>query len=133
MLIKNLIFKEAQSNNKYLTNKQERVNMILINFKSYEQSSGKKALKLAEICERISKQNRVKIGVVPNFVDLKSVRSSVRIPVFAQGMSMYEPGAHTGSVVYSQLPKKVGVVLNHSENRIKFDVLKKTLKLAKKQ
>jgi len=105
--------------------------MLLINFKAYKQSSGKKAIKLAKICEKVSKKTKVKIGVVPNLIDLRDVSESVNMPVFSQHLDPEDPGAHTGAVVYSELPKKVGVVLNHSEDRLDFKTLKKTMKIAK--
>ena len=105
--------------------------MLLINFKAYKQSSGENAIKLAKICEKVSKKMKVKIGVVPNLIDLKDVSEIVKIPVFSQHLDPEEPGAHTGDIVYSSLPKGVGVVLNHSEDRLDFKTLKKTMEIAK--
>jgi len=106
--------------------------MLLINFKAYDESFGMNAIKLAKIAEKVSLDLRIDIGVVPNFLDLRSVCEEVKIPVFAPHVDPYEPGAHTGSV----LPKHVrsfgvyGVVLNHAEKRLRLDALKKATKLA---
>ncbi len=108
--------------------------MLLINFKAYEESSGENALKIAKICERVSKKLGVDIGVVPGFLDLGIISKKVKIPVFSQGVSVYEPGAHTGSITAKSLKKigVYGVVLNHAENRIDFKTMKESFKISKK-
>jgi triosephosphate isomerase len=108
--------------------------MLLINFKAYEEASGKKALEIARISGEVSKKLGKEIGVVPGFLDIQDIVGKVSIPVFSQGVSVFEPGAHTGAVTASSL--KIlgvnGVVLNHSENRINIEILKKSLGLCRK-
>ena len=55
--------------------------MILINFKTYPEGTGRKALKLAKA---IDKYKSAKLAISPQLIDLKEVSKAVRIPVYAQ-------------------------------------------------
>tara|TARA_Y100000310_G_scaffold341339_1_gene440175 strand:- start:2031 stop:2708 length:678 start_codon:yes stop_codon:yes gene_type:complete len=112
--------------------------LILINFKTYEQTTGKKALKLAKAIDKFgSKKSRsaekYQLAVSPQLVDLKEIKKTIRIPVFAQHLDNIDHGSHTGSV----LPEAVkaagatGTILNHSEKKIKLPKLKETLGICK--
>jgi triosephosphate isomerase len=107
--------------------------LILLNFKAYEESIGKKALKLAKICEEVAKKKRVNIIIAPCLLDLELVVKKVKIPVFAQHFDV-EAGAFTGSIPILLL-KKIGVkgsLINHSEKKLKFDEIKKRVELTRK-
>ncbi len=107
--------------------------MLLINFKAYAQSSGENALEIAKTCEKVSKKLKKNIGIVPNCLDIVNVSGKTKIPVFSQGVSVFEPGAHTGSTTAFSL-KRVGVkgvVLNHAENKIEKAILKKAIEISK--
>jgi triosephosphate isomerase len=58
--------------------------MIIVNFKTYLESTGKKAVELAKQAEKASKETGVQIIVAPQFVDLAKIAETVEIPVFAQ-------------------------------------------------
>ena len=58
--------------------------VLLINFKAYRQSSGRRAVELAKIAEEVSKERGVTIIVAPQFTDIAPVAQAVEIPVFAQ-------------------------------------------------
>ena len=108
--------------------------MLLINFKNYEQSFGEFGLKIAKMAEEVHDELGVEIGIVPNFLDLRTILGKVHIPIFAQHADPFEPGSHTGSVLPSFLRNLGvnGVVLNHAEKRLRLDVLKDTFLLAKR-
>ena len=102
--------------------------IIMINFKTYKQ--GKQVLDLAKKIEKFSKN--IIIGVQATdcyFISLKT-----KLPVFVQHVDFMEPGRNTGFI----LPEAVkavgakGVFLNHSEHRINFKDLEKTIKRCKK-
>ena len=73
--------------------------MIIVNFKTYLESTGKKALDLAKAAEKVSKETGATIVVVPQFVDLAKIATSVEIPVFAQHLDPIKPGSSTGHVL----------------------------------
>jgi len=98
-----------------------RTPIVLVNFKTYVEGTGKKAAKLAKHAEKVSMETEVCFGVAPQFVDIPIIARSVDIPVFAQHIDPMKPGSYTGHV----LPEAVkeagasGTLINHSERRLK--------------
>ena len=94
--------------------------VIAINFKTYQEAVGPRALALAKACEAVAEETGVKIVVAPPMPDLSAVVSSVSIPVYSQHADDVRPGSTTGHVT----PENVaacgasGTLLNHSERRI---------------
>lgn len=95
--------------------------IILVNFKTYVEGTGKSAMKLAKICEKVSLETKVCIGVAPQFVDVAPISSAVTIPVFAQHIDPAGPGSFTGHVLPEAVREAgaVGTLINHSERRLK--------------
>ena len=58
--------------------------IVIVNFKTYLEATGRKAVELAEKAEKVSKETGVCIAVAPQFVDIAAVAKAVEIPVFAQ-------------------------------------------------
>ena len=94
--------------------------VIAINFKTYPQATGEKAVLLAQTCEKVSKEYGVSIVVCPQVPDLYRVSRAVDIPVFSQHMDPGDPGRFTGHVLGETLVEAgcTGTLLNHSENRM---------------
>ncbi|MCD6529997.1 triose-phosphate isomerase [Candidatus Bathyarchaeota archaeon] len=94
---------------------------ILVNLKTYVESMGEKAVKLAKIAEEVSDSLDVCIGLAPQFVDLSRVAESTKIPVFAQHVDPASPGKFTGHVLPEAVKNCgcVGTMLNHSERRMR--------------
>ena len=57
--------------------------IILINFKTYLEATGKRAIELAKHAERVSKEAGVTIGLAPQLADLASVAKAVHRWSFA--------------------------------------------------
>ncbi len=95
--------------------------LILVNFKTYSEATGKKALELAKTAEKISLETEVCIGVAPQFVDLMSIASTVSVPVFAQHVDPIAPGSFTGHILPESVRDvgAVGTLINHSERQLK--------------
>lgn len=106
---------------------------IVVNFKTFKESTGKNALRLAKICEWVAKETGKSIVVCPQLADAQKIKESVSIPVFAQHVDAVEPGSHTGWVLLASL-KEIGLdgsLVNHSEHRIdktSIDIIVKKLK-----
>lgn len=98
-----------------------RVPIILINFKTYLESTGKNALRLAKIAEEVSLETGVCIGVAPQLADLLLIAREVSIPVFAQHVDPIAPGSFTGHTLPEAVKEAgaVGTLVNHSEHRLK--------------
>jgi triosephosphate isomerase len=107
---------------------------IIVNFKTYESSTGEKALKLAKIHEKISKKTGKTIGVCVQAADIYRISKAVKIPVFSQSIDDVEFGAHTGHILPEAIKQAgaYGTLLNHSEKQVPMDVLRNLIIKAKK-
>ena len=108
--------------------------MIVLNFKAYEEASGKKALKLAKIAEEVSKKYKVKIFVAPQFLDIPLITKEVEIPVLSQHVDDVEEGKFTGSISFNSL-KEYGVygsLINHSEKKVSIEKIERAIKIGRK-
>ncbi len=108
--------------------------MLIINFKTYAEATGKRAIELAKTAEKIAKELDVCIVVCPQHTDLAKVAESVDIPVFAQAIDPVEPGAHTGHVTAYAVKEAgaIGTLVNHSEKRVRLDEIRQILDIARK-
>jgi len=108
--------------------------MIFINFKTYKEGSGEKAIDLVKIIEWVSEETQIKIIPVVQATDIKEIVGSSKLEIWAQSTDLEDYGAHTGAI----LPEAVfedgalGTFLNHSEKKLPdFDKLKAVVKRAK--
>lgn len=94
--------------------------IIAINFKTYIEATGERALKIAKVAEKVYKETGITIVVAPQLADLYRIAQEVEIPVFAQHIDPVKPGSHTGHVLPESIKEAgaVGTLLNHSENRM---------------
>lgn len=94
---------------------------IVVNFKTYQEASGRAALELAKLCEQVASQTGASIIVAPPVLDLALVAASVRIPVFAQHLDSVPSGSTTGHITVENAKASgaQGTLVNHSERRIK--------------
>jgi triosephosphate isomerase (TIM) len=108
--------------------------VIIINFKLYKEATGEGAVKLARICEDVSKKYETDIIVSPEISDIGRVARKVKIPVFAQHIDPIEHGKFTGHVSALSVKKEgaKGTLINHSEMKLELDEIKKCVQLAKK-
>jgi triosephosphate isomerase (TIM) len=95
--------------------------MIIVNFKTYLESTGKRAVDLAKQAEKAAKETGANIIVAPQFVDLAQVAAAVEIPVFAQHIDPIKPGNSTGHVLAESVKEAgaVGTLINHSERQLR--------------
>lgn len=107
--------------------------VIIVNFKTYPQGVGVHAEELARICEKVAHETGKNIVLAVEEVDLHRISSLVDIPVFSEHMDPVEPGAHTGHNLPQALKDNgaSGTLLNHSEDRMRIDLLKESVEMAK--
>ena len=110
-----------------------RTPIILVNFKTYAEATGEKALKMAREAEKVSLETGICIGVAPQFTDISSISSEVEIPVFAQHIDPITPGSHTGHILPEAVREAgaVGTLINHSERRLKLADIDAAIKRAR--
>lgn len=94
---------------------------VLINFKTYAEATGKKAIELARKVEKASLETGVCMGVAPQFADIAPIADIVSISVFAQHIDPIMPGNSTGHVLAESIRENGarGTLINHSERRLK--------------
>ncbi|GBE19605.1 triosephosphate isomerase [archaeon BMS3Abin17] len=87
-------------------------------------------LKLAKIIQKIDKN--IIIGVQPT--DIHKLSHNTKLKIYSQHVDSFEPGRHTGYILPEAVKEAgaVGAFLNHSEHRLKFNELKKTIQRCKK-
>ena len=99
--------------------------LLLLNFKTYPQTRGQKAVALAKTASKVAHELGHSIAVAPGPLDLARVVEVADIPVFAQHVDPRPSGQHTGAVTadYVREIGAVGSILNHSEKRLHFPAL----------
>ncbi|MDH5374871.1 MAG: triose-phosphate isomerase [Candidatus Bathyarchaeota archaeon] len=109
--------------------------LIIVNFKTYLEATGKKAVELAEKAEKVSLETKVSIGVSPQFADIATVAETVNIPVFAQHTDPIQPGSHTGHVLAEAVKETgaIGTLINHSERQLKLSDIDAIIKIAREK
>ncbi len=108
--------------------------VIILNLKTYLQSTGDRAVKLAKQCEETAEKTGVEVAVAPQFTDISAVAKAVSIPVLAQHIDPYEAGKYTGHILAEAVRDcgAVGTLLNHSERTLPLDRVEACIKRAEK-
>lgn len=107
--------------------------LILINFKTYKNATGKKAVKLAKICNIFAKETKTNIAIAVQATDIYRIKQEVKIPIYAQHIDGINFGSNTGYM----LPEAIknagakGTLLNHSEHRLNNEKIKLSVKRAR--
>ncbi len=102
--------------------------IIIINFKTYK--SGKDVLKLAKYIEKFDRNTIVGVPAT----NIKEVSSKTKLKVYAEHVDAFSPGRNTGFILPEEIKKDgaVGTFLNHSEHKLNFKILKKSVLICKK-
>ncbi len=106
-----------------------------MNFKTYLESTGQRAVELAKAAEKASKETGASIIVAPQFVDIAKVAEAVEIPVFSQHLDPIKPGNCTGHVLAEAIKEAgaVGTLINHSERQLKLSEIEAIVSLCREK
>lgn len=107
--------------------------IVILNFKTYLESSGDNALKLAKAVESVVYESGISMAVAPQTADIFKISDETNIPILAQHIDPINPGGNTGSALFECLLESgiSGTLLNHSEMQMKLadiDFLVKKIK-----
>jgi len=94
---------------------------------------GEEMLKLAKFIDKVATKYDVDVIVTPQYTDIRLLADNTeRILVFAQHMDYLPVGRGLGSVLPEAVKAAgaVGVMLNHAEKPLTYDVIEKTIKRA---
>ncbi|MBW2992824.1 triose-phosphate isomerase [Candidatus Woesearchaeota archaeon] len=110
-----------------------RVPVVIVNFKTYKEATGEKAVSLAKICEKVAKDTGKEVVVAVQTADIYRVSQAVSIPVFAEHVDASEQGQSTGRVTIESVKAAgaAGTLVNHSERRIRVDQIEFIVRKAK--
>lgn len=104
---------------------------IFVNFKTYLQGSGERAVLLAKILQEVQDELSSKVEIIPivQAADLFLVKRAVKIPVWVQHLDFQLQGKFTG---WTNLEAVIeaganGTLLNHSEHQIPPGEVKQTI------
>jgi len=108
-----------------------RTPIVIVNFKTYVEATGERALKLAKLIEEVSSKYGVHSAVCPQQADVYRIAREVKIPVLAQHVDAVSPGKNTGWVTPDSVKATgaAGTLLNHAEHKIPIEQIKKTIEL----
>ena len=108
--------------------------MIFVNYKTFEESSGEKAVTLTKKIEEAAHESQVKIIPVVQIIDAEAVLASTTLEVWIQHVDPLNYGPHTGWTLPEEVAKIgiSGVFLNHSEHKFNdFEALRTANEKAK--
>ena len=94
---------------------------IVLNVKTYDEATWLKALEIAKLMDKISKETGTSMGIAVQATDISLCAKNVSIPVFAEHIDPVKPGSHTGWTLPEAIKAAgaVGTLINHSEHRLK--------------
>jgi triosephosphate isomerase len=107
--------------------------VIVLNVKTYSEATGKSALELAILMDKISKETGASMAIAVQATDISLCAEKVKIPVWAEHIDPIKPGSHTGWTLPQAVKTAgaVGTLINHSEHRLKLADVDLCIKLVK--
>ena len=107
--------------------------IVILNYKTYLESSGENALELARALKSASEESGITMVAAPQAADIYRIQDQISLPIFAQHIDPITPGGHTGSNLIETLIEAgiSGSLINHSENRMKLADIDEVIQLCK--
>lgn len=107
--------------------------IVILNYKTYLESSGENALELARALKSASEESGITMVAAPQAADIYRIQNQISLPIFAQHIDPITPGGHTGSNLIETLIEAgiSGSLINHSENRMKLADIDEVIQLCK--
>ena len=108
--------------------------VIVVNFKTYREATGKNAVSLAKLCEKVAKESKTNIIAAVQAADIAAVSKAVRIPVWAQHVDNIAYGKNTGFILPDAVKEAgaSGTLLNHAEHKLDYKILAATIEICKR-
>ncbi len=115
--------------------KKIKTPIVILNFKTYIESSGENALNLAKDLESAAIESGINMAAAPQTTDIFRISQETDIPILAQHIDPVSPGGHTGSnLIDSMIESGIsGTLLNHSEKRMGIADIDEVVKYSKEK
>lgn len=106
---------------------------MIVNFKTYPEATGSRALDLSRILDDVQKETGIEIVAAAQIIDIFRIAEHVDIPVFAQHIDPQPQGAYTGYVSAEAVREAGGrgTLLNHSERRLRLAAVEESIRRAR--
>jgi len=107
--------------------------IMIVNFKTYPEATGQRALDLSRDLDNVQKKTGISIVVAAQITDIFLISQHVEIPIFSQHLDPQPQGAYTGHVTPEALREAGGrgTLLNHSEKQLGLRVIEETIQRVK--
>ena len=107
--------------------------MIFLALKTYKQSTGDQVIGLLSSVKKIIAETNVPIIAVAQATDIYRIRKELDIEVWAQHVDPIDPGKNTGWISPYSVKEAgaTGVLINHSEHKVREEVIVETIKKAR--
>lgn len=102
----------------------------MVNFKTYKEATGYRAVNLARACRRVMDETGVRIVAVPQVADLRNCVET-GAECWVQHVDPVQQGKNTGWITVEEVEEAgaLGTLLNHAEHKLSREVLEKTMSL----
>lgn len=107
---------------------------LILNFKTYPEASGKNAVDLARIVNKLAVKTKLKLIVCPQAADIYRVREHFpHLSIWAQHIDNIAPGRNTGwtSPATVTMAGANGTLINHSEHKVSSETIQQTITICK--
>ena len=93
---------------------------IVLNVKTYIEATANKALEIAMLMNKVSKETGTSMAIAVQSTDITLCAEKVDIPVFAEHIDPIKPGNYTGWTLPEAIKAAgaIGTLINHSEHRL---------------
>lgn len=107
---------------------------IILNFKTYTESTGTNAVRLASLAQKVGKETGVIMIVAPQVADIYRISTEVDIPIYAQHINGIPFGGYTGHILAESVVQAgaSGTLINHSERRLELAEIDASLQAARR-
>lgn len=107
--------------------------MIFLALKTYKKTTGDAVIKILSSVKKIIKETGVPIIACAQATDIYRIKKELDIEVWAQHVDPIDPGKNTGWISPYSVKNAgaTGVLINHSEHKLKEEVIIETVKKAR--
>jgi len=103
--------------------------LIVINFKTYQEATGRNAVALAKKFEKGAAGFEKNVALAVQAADIYRLSNAVSLPLFGQHADAIEHGKNTGFILLESLKENgaSGTLINHSEHQLQISEIKKVV------
>jgi triosephosphate isomerase len=107
--------------------------MIFLSLKTYKEATGQAVINLLSSVKKVSQETGIPIISIAQPTDIYRIKNELDIEVWAQHIDPIDPGKNTGWISPYSVKQAgaTGIIINHSEHKLKEEVIIATIKKAR--